>query len=117
MGAIEKKEVLLTNNSNLQKLFINSISKLDSIVNIVNGFVQGCLSRGKKILEIEYTILSCSNNRYDIFSHSTFDKISNIYDLGSFETSGDAEVAAQNTNISANANYSVLKYYSIKEDV
>ena len=61
--------------------------------------------------EIEYTILSCSNNRYDIFSHSTFDKISNIYDLGSFETSGDAEVAAQNTNISANTNYSVLKYY------
>lgn len=61
--------------------------------------------------EIEYTILSCANGKYDIFSHSTFDKISNIYDLGSFETSGDAEVAAQNTNISANANYSVLKYY------
>lgn len=61
--------------------------------------------------EIEYTILSCVDSRYDIFSHSVFDKISNIYDLGSFETSGDAEVAARNPNISTNANYTILKYY------
>ena len=61
--------------------------------------------------KIEYTILSCDNNRYDIFSHTIFDKISNIYNLGSFETSNDAENAAKNTNISSNANYSVLKYY------
>ena len=37
MGAIEKKKVLLTNNTNLQNYFINSISKLDSIVDIVKS--------------------------------------------------------------------------------
>ena len=91
------------NGTNDSKISLNNLFTSNgwNLLTTINGFNT----------EIEYTILSCSNNRYDIFSHSTFDKISNIYDLGSFETSGDAEVAARNTNISANANYSVLKYY------
>ena len=91
------------NGTNDSKISLNNLFTSNgwNLLTTINGFNT----------EIEYTILSCSNNRYDIFSHSTFDKISNIYDLGSFETSGDAEIAARNTNISANANYSVLKYY------
>lgn len=37
LGVIEKKKVLLTKNSTLQKYFINSISKLDSINKIVEA--------------------------------------------------------------------------------
>ena len=59
----------------------------------------------------EHTILLCENGKYEVFSHKTLDKISNIHDLGSFETSGDAEESAANPNIGANANFNILKYH------
>ena len=54
MGAIEKKEVLLTNNSNLQKLFINSISKLDSIVNIVKSEYSNMSNKLRMVILTDY---------------------------------------------------------------
>ena len=59
----------------------------------------------------EHTILLCENGKYEVFSHKTLDKISNIHDLGSFENSGGAEDAAKNANIATNANLNLLKYY------
>ena len=91
------------NGTDNSKISLNNLFTSNgwNLLTTINGFNT----------KIEYTILSCDNNRYDIFSHTIFDKISNIYNLGSFETSADAENAAKNTNISSNANYSVLKYY------
>ena len=37
MGSIEKKKVIISNNSTLQKYFLNSISKIDSITEIVKS--------------------------------------------------------------------------------
>ena len=54
MGAIEKKEVLLTNNSNLQNLFINSISKLDSIVNIVKSEYSNMSNKLRMVILTDY---------------------------------------------------------------
>lgn len=54
IGAIEKKEVLLTNNSNLQKLFINSISKLDSIVNIVKSEYSNMSNKLRMVILTDY---------------------------------------------------------------
>lgn len=54
MGAIEKKEVLLTNNSNLQKLFINSISKLDSIVEIVKSEYSNMSNKLRMVILTDY---------------------------------------------------------------
>lgn len=54
MGAIEKKEVLLTNNSNLQKLFINSISKLDSIVEIVKAEYSNMADKLRMVILTDY---------------------------------------------------------------
>ena len=54
MGAIEKKEVLLTNNSNLQKLFINSISKLDSIVSIVKSEYSNMSNKLRMVILTDY---------------------------------------------------------------
>lgn len=54
MGAIEKKEVLLTNNSNLQKLFVNSISKLDSIVEIVKSEYSNMSNKLRMVILTDY---------------------------------------------------------------
>ena len=54
IGAIEKKEVLLTNNSNLQKLFINSISKLDSIVEIVKAEYENMSDKLRMVVLTDY---------------------------------------------------------------
>lgn len=54
MGAIEKKEVLLTNNSNLQKLFINSISKLDSVVEIVKSEYSNMSNKLRMVILTDY---------------------------------------------------------------
>ena len=108
----------------------NWISDMPSMtnVNLTNNCIVGTDSvylnnlyttDGKNLLQtinefdgnFEYTILLCDNGKYDVFSHKTMGKISNIYDLGSFEKSGDAEEAAKNPNIATNANINLLKYY------
>ncbi len=54
IGAIEKKEVLLTSNSNLQKYFINSIGKLDSIVSIVKSEYACMHSKLRMVILTDY---------------------------------------------------------------
>mgnify|MGYP003290602220 CR=1 FL=1 len=58
----------------------------------------------------EYTIMSCSNNTYDIFSHDVVNKVSNIYDMGAFNSSSDAENKAKEGGIATNKNINYLKY-------
>ena len=108
----------------------NWISDIPSMNNVtisnscINKGSQTLLSNlytvdGKKLLDVinnfnsnlEYTIMPCINDRYDIFSHDVINKVSNIYDMGLFETSGDAEIAARNPNIATNKNINLLKYY------
>ena len=74
---------------------------------------------GKKLLDVinnfnpnlEYSIMPCINDTYDIFSHDVINKVSNIYDMGMFDNSGAAEDAAKNPNIATNKNINLLKYY------
>ncbi len=54
IGAIEKKEVLLCTNDNLQKYFINSISKLDSIVKIVKSEYGSLNSELRMVILTDY---------------------------------------------------------------
>lgn len=88
------------NNDN--KVFLNNLytkenkKLLDAIKEFDNAY--------------EYTIMSCSNNTYDIFSHDVVNKISNIYDMGVFNSSGDAEHKAKQGGIATNKNINYLKY-------
>ncbi len=54
IGAIEKKEVVLTDNKQLQKYFINSISKLDSIVSIVKSEYQNMGNELRMVILTDY---------------------------------------------------------------
>lgn len=108
----------------------NWISDMPSMTNVTfsNNCVSGSNSvylnnlytvDGKKLLDVinnfnsnlEYTIMPCINDRYDIFSHDVINKVSNIYDMGMFDNSGAAEDAAKNPNIATNKNINLLKYY------
>ena len=108
----------------------NWINDMPSMTNVTfsNNCVSGSNSvylnnlytvDGKKLLDVinnfnsnlEYSIMPCINDRYDIFSHNVINKVSNIYDMGMFDNSGDAEDAAKNPNIATNKNINLLKYY------
>jgi len=54
IGAIEKKQVLLSKNSSLQKCFTNSISKLESINKIVNEEVKNLKSDLRMVILTDF---------------------------------------------------------------
>lgn len=84
-------------------IYLNNLRTIngDNLLSLIQGFNT----------KFEYTILLTDNDKYCIYSHNIINKISNIYDLGSFGNSGSAEDVAKNPNIGTNANITLMKYY------